>query len=107
MPFVDVEIRVPKCSRRLKNGAVWFTEKSRAVVTKPQPVVLNQLKHFTVVASVYAANDHKLLLMRHQLLNVLPEQREWRVGDDDIGLLEQVDAFLTAEVAVLFERERV
>ena len=55
MSFVDVEIRIPKGSRRLKNEAVWFTEKPRAVVTKPQPIVLNQLENLFVVTCVYAA----------------------------------------------------
>ena len=38
----------------------------------------------------------------HQLLNVFPKQRKRRIGDDDVRLLEQLDAFLAAEIAVAF-----
>src|SRR6185295_19175759 len=34
-----------------------------------------------------------------ELRDVLPEQREGRVGDNDVRLFEQLDAFLASEVA--------
>ena len=42
--------------------------------------------------------------MLDQLRHVLAEQRERRVGDHDVGLLEQLDALRAAEVAVALER---
>ena len=41
-----------------------------------------------------------------KLRHVLPEQRERRIGDNDIGLLEQVDTLLASEVAVVTEFAR-
>ena len=42
------------------------------------------------------------LSVSHKLRDILSEQRKRRIGDDYIRLLEQLDAFLAAEVAVAF-----
>jgi hypothetical protein len=51
----------------------------------------------------FLSDDQKLLFILHQLLNILAKQRKRRIGDDDIRLLEQLDAFLAAKIAVAFE----
>ena len=42
--------------------------------------------------------------MRHQLLDVFPEQAEGRVGDHDVCLRKQGDALIAAKVAVTVKR---
>lgn len=46
----------------------------------------------------------ELLPVLHQLPDIFPEERERRVGNDDVRFLEQFDAFCATEVAMLFEQ---
>ena len=69
-------------------------------VAQPNLVALYQIENFLVANSVLVADDKELLLVLDQLLNVFAEERKWRIGDDDIRLLEQSDAFITAKIAV-------
>ena len=73
------------------------------VYAEPHPVFLDQPEDLLVGDGVHVPDDQELLLVLHQLLNVLPKQRKRRIGDDDIRLLEQLDAFLAAKIAVAFQ----
>ena len=70
------------------------------VVAKPEPVFLDELEDFAVGDGVLVAEDEELLAVLDELADVLAEERERRVGDDDVGLVQQRDAFGGAEVAV-------
>jgi len=71
-------------------------------VAEPNLVLLDQRKNLSVRDRVMIPDDNKVFLVFDQVLQVLPEQRKWRIRDDDIRLLEQPDAFLAAEIAVGF-----
>src|SRR5258705_90506 len=75
----------------------------------PQPdfTVLHEREDLFVVKSVHMPDDEELFLVLHQLRDILPKQRERRIGDNDVSLLEQVDAFLAAKIAVGFESARL
>lgn len=81
---------------------VWDPEPLLAavVVAEPEPVVLDELEDFAVGDRVLVAEDEELLAMLDELGSVFTEERERRVGDYDVGLLQQGDAFGGAEVAV-------
>ena len=48
-------------------------------------------------------NDEELFLVLYELRDVFTEEGERRIGDDDIGFLEEFDALGRAEVAVALE----
>ena len=52
---------------------------------------------------VHIADNEKLLVVLDELRDVFAEEGERRIGDDDIGFLEEFDAFGRAEVAVALE----
>ena len=57
---------------------------------------------------VQVADDEELLAVLDELCDIFAEEGERRIGDDDVGLLEEFDAFGGAEVAVAFKaREHV
>ena len=68
----------------------------------------NEWKYLLIFNCVYIADDEELLAVLDELGDVFAEEGERRVGDDDVGLLEEFDAFGGAEVAVAFKaREHV
>lgn len=52
-------------------------------------------------------DDEELFLVLHQLRDIFPKQRERRIGNNDVSLLEQVNAFLAAKIAVGLEFARL
>ncbi len=68
--------------------------------TDPDFVFLDKLENLLVMKRILCADYEEFLFVTNQLLNIFPEQRKWWIGDDDIGLLEQLDAFLAAKIAV-------
>ena len=53
---------------------------------------------------IYITDDDKLLLVFDQLSDVFTEEREGRIGDDDICFFEELDTLFTAEVPIPFQR---
>jgi hypothetical protein len=49
------------------------------------------------------ADDEKFLFVFHQLLNIFAKKRERWIGDNNVGLFQKRDTFVTAKVAVAFE----
>ena len=70
---------------------------------KPQAVVHYEGKHISRCCSIHVPDDEELLLHFKYPCEELAEERERRVGDDDIGLVAELAALLAAEVAVTFK----
>ena len=68
--------------------------------TKPNLVGHDQREHLLVLQRIHIPDDQKLLLVLHELRDILAEQRERRIGDDDVGLLQKLDALAAPEVAI-------
>jgi hypothetical protein len=76
-------------------------------VAEPNLVLLSVARDFLVGERVLIPDAEKLLPALDKLRHVVPKERKRRISDDDVGLLEQVDAFLAAKVAVGFELARL
>ena len=70
---------------------------------EPKLVFLNQREHLLVGYGVCIANHEAFLICRHNPRQELSEEREGRVGDDDVCLVAQGGDLSAAEVAVAFE----
>ena len=79
----DAEIRIPLGKTR----------------SNPHLVLFDEREDLLVGDRVLVADNQELLPVLHELRYVLTEQRERRVGDDDVGFLEERDALGAAEVA--------
>ena len=71
--------------------------------SQPRPVVLYQREHLLVGYSVHVSDDGELLAAVGDPPQELAEERERRVGDDDVGALAQCCYLARAEVAVALE----
>ena len=118
MPLPVVEVREPPdaldadeplaflvhaARRRLQRIVVRHAELAVAAVdarAEPEPVGLDEGKYFLVRERVDVSDDEELLAVPDELGDVFAEERERRVRDDDIGLLQERDALRAAEVAV-------
>lgn len=69
------------------------------VVAQPQAIIPQQWESLLVGDGVLIADDDELFVIIHQRRHVFPEQAERRIGHDDVGLVEQLQAFLGPEVA--------
>lgn len=97
-------VRVDPEVRRLRFVVVGHLEPEVArLVTEPDPVRLDKRKDFAIGDGVHVANDEEALAVFHQEGHVLAEKRERRVRHDDVGLVEERNAFGRAEVAVTRE----
>ena len=56
--------------------------------SEPKLVILDERKDLLVGDRILVANDQELLVMFDQLGDILPEQRERRVRDYDVGFLQ-------------------
>ena len=72
-------------------------------IAKPYAVIHEQGEYLLVRDGILVSDDQKLLLVLHELRDILAEQRERRIGDDDVGLLQELNAFGAAEIAVPLE----
>ena len=70
------------------------------VLCKKSLPVIGSSEDFFVVDRIFISNDDKLLPVFNQLRHIFAEEREGRVGDDDVGLLEEFNALRRAKVAV-------
>ena len=73
------------------------------LVAEPHLVVLDKREYLAIGDGVHVADDQELLVVFHQERHVLAEERERRIGDNDIRLVEQRDALRRAEVAVALQ----
>ena len=73
---------------------------SLKAVAQPYLIMLYERKYLLVLDSILVTDNQKLLVKRHQLRHILPKQRERRVGNDDVGLLQKLDALAATEVAI-------
>ena len=64
-------------------------------------MILITLIHYLVYSSV--AENQKLLSILYQLRDILPKERERRICDDNIGLLQQLYALGASEITVALE----
>jgi len=71
---------------------------------KPQPCVFDKREYFLVGNGVLWSNNDEIFTMVYELGYILPKEGEGWVGDDDVRLLEQLDALGAAEVAASRER---
>ena len=72
-------------------------------IVEPNPVRLDQREHLLVCDGVAVADDCEFLACFHYPRKELPEQRERRIGHDDIRLVTQLLHLAAAEVAVAVE----
>ena len=72
-------------------------------IAEPHLVFFYQRKNLFVCYGVLMTYYYELLAVLNQLGNVFTEQREWRIGNNDVCLAEQGDTFGRTEVA-RFER---
>ena len=61
---------------------------------KPHLIILNQRKNFFVTDGIHISNNKELFLGSYYPRQELTEQREWRVGDNDIDFITQLAYFL-------------
>ena len=73
------------------------------LVAEPHLVVADERKYLAVGDGVHVADDEELLVVLHEEGHVFAEERERRIGDDDIRLVEKRDALGRAEVAVALQ----
>ena len=66
-------------------------------IAEPQLVAPDEVENLFVADRVLVPDNQEPLVVFDQLLDVLAEQRERRVGDDDVRLLEQLHAFRADE----------
>lgn len=76
-------------------------------IAQPQFVIPDERKYLFVGYGVLVPHYHKLFIILNQLGNILTEEREWWVGNNNVGLFEQLDALGAAEVAIPFERSHL
>ena len=69
------------------------------VVAHPQAIIPQQWESLLVGDGVLIADDDELFVIIHQRRHVLAEQAERRIGHDDVGFVQQLQAFLGPEVA--------
>ena len=67
---------------------------------QPKAVFHHKRENLFCRQGIDIANDEELLLVSHQLRKIFPEEGKRRIGDDDVGLPEEFDAFGRAEVSV-------
>ena len=75
------------------------------MTSQPNLILLNESKYFLVRDGILMSNNQELLVILHQLRHILPEQREWRVGDDDVGFFQEFNALSAAEISITLERQ--
>ena len=68
--------------------------------SEPHSVFFNQRKYFFVSNRVDISDDQKLFIILNELRHIFPKERKWRVGNDDICLLQQFNTFIGSEIAV-------
>ena len=68
-------------------------------ITKPHFILFNKRKNFFVCYRILVTHYHKFFIILHQLSKIFSEQRERRIGDNDVGLLQQGYTFGVSEVA--------
>jgi hypothetical protein len=66
---------------------------------QPDFVLLDEWEDFLVGDGVFVADDEELFAVFDELGDILAEERERRVGDDDVRLFQELDALWAAEVA--------
>lgn len=69
------------------------------VVAQPQAIIPQQWESLLVGDGVLIADDDESLVMLHERRHILAEQRERRIGHDDVRLIEQFEALAATEVA--------
>lgn len=70
-------------------------------ISPPYLVFLKQRKDLLTTNRLLTTHYQEFLSILHQLSNIFTEKRKRRIGDYNVGLLEQFDALLAAEVACL------
>ena len=58
--------------------------------SQPHPISFNQRKRLLVLQGVHVPDDQKLLVCLHNPRQELAEERERRVGDNDVGFIGEV-----------------
>lgn len=111
MTFSDVQIREPRGSADASPVLPRFVRPESLVIlavsliiarhpklhvprvaAKPDSVLFDEWEHFLIGNSVLIADDGELLIMLHELSNVLTEEAKRWVSDHDVSLVEQSHA---------------
>ena len=100
---VEDDVTVPVLFRlgAFDLGVGWHDHPSAAVqggCAYPELVVTNKREDLLVGDGVLVAHDDELLSVLHERRHILAEQRERRIGHDDVGFVQQLQAFLRPEV---------
>lgn len=100
MAFFDVQVGVPAAQAvdLFGRSLAGDGEVGRRSEAQPDLVVTQEREDLLVGDGVLAAQYHEFLAMFHERRHILAEQRERRVGHDDVGLVQQLEAFLRPEV---------
>ena len=100
MAFFDVQVGVPAAQAvdLLGRSLAGDGEVGRRSEAQPDLVVTQEREDLLVGDGVLAAQYHEFLAMFHERRHILAEQRERRIGHDDVGLVQQLEAFLRPEV---------
>ena len=72
-------------------------------ISEPDFIVLKVGEYFFVRYGVHVAEDYKAFFSFKYPVEELTEQREWRIGDDDVRLITQFTDFFRAEIAIAME----
>lgn len=115
MPLPVVEVREPPdaldadepltflvhaARRRLQRIVLRHAELAVSAVdarAEPEPVRLDEGEDLLVRERVDVPDDEELLAVLDELGDIFAEERERRVRDDDIGLLQERDALSAAD----------
>lgn len=100
MAFFDVQVGVPAAQAvdLFGRSLAGDGEVGRRSEAQPDLVVTQEREDLLVGDGVLAAQYHEFLAMFHERRRILAEQRERRIGHDDVGLVQQLEAFLRPEV---------
>ncbi len=99
--FALLILPIASCPRFVIVG---YTERHIAKpITDPHLIVSQKRENILIGDGVLIADDEKPLVILKKLSNKFRKQRKRRIGDDNIGLLEKLDALCTAEIAIATE----
>ena len=86
--IVDIELLHLRCIENgVRNNHVHPAAKS--LVPEPNLILLEIWKHFLVFQCIHVSNNHKTLVVFEKHSNVVSKQRERRVRNHDVRLVEQ------------------